>query len=402
MHFAVNRPKAGLDELPQPDRFRKAGLQECRFPAVMARLIGSSLTYGVVKRSGGSHEPHPSRIENPPKTAPEHFGGEHRRAIALAPRTPPGGNPAMEKLQELLTNAQDLVLGKLVEWLEAAIRMLPNLVVAALVLLLFGLIARLARRTAKVLLSKLLTQPSIVRVLSGAIHLGFVVAGLFLALTVLKLDKTVTSLIAGAGVVGLALSFAFQDLATNFVSGLFITLQRPLRSGDLVQTGSFLGIVEQIGLRSLMIRDLDGQDIIIPSKDVFQQPLTNFSALKERRVSLECGVGYDSDLPRVKEIVVTAIQELKVVNNRPVELFWSGFGDSSIDFVVRFWIDAAHQRDHDEARSHALVAVHQTLGRHGVTIPFPIRTLDFDPAGGRRLAVELSAHREDESKKGAS
>ena len=300
----------------------------------------------------------------------------------------------MDKIQELAANAQDLVFGKLAEWLEASIRMLPNLVVATLVVLLFGVVARLARRLARAVLSRVLSQPSIVRVLAAAIHFAFIVAGLFLALTVLRLDKTVTSLIAGAGVVGLALSFAFQDLATNFVSGMFITLQRPLRPGQLIRTGDFIGVVEHIGLRSLMIRDLEGQDVIIPSKDVFQQPLTNYSALEERRVTLSCGVGYDSDLPAVADVAVQAVQNLEVVNGRPVELFWTGFGGSSIDFEVRFWIDASDEEDHDRARSEALVAVHQAFATHHITIPFPIRTLDFDPAGGRRLAEELTGARE--------
>ncbi|WP_439556631.1 mechanosensitive ion channel domain-containing protein, partial [Dyadobacter sp.] len=86
---------------------------------------------------------------------------------------------------------------------------------------------------------------------------------------VLGLDKTVTSLLAGAGVLALALGFAFQDLTTNFISGAFIAIQRPIKVGDIIETNGFTGKVLSIGLRSVKLDNFAGQHVELPSKDIF-------------------------------------------------------------------------------------------------------------------------------------
>ena len=216
------------------------------------------------------------------------------------------------------------------------------------------------------------------------------VVGLFVALGVLGLDKTVTSLLAGVGIVGLALGFAFQDIAANFMSGLILSFRHPFRVGHLVQTQGFMGVVADISLRTTVLRQLTGEHVRIPNKDVLGNPLINFSAAGERRVDLEVGVSYGEDLERVREVALRAVESVAPRRQeRPVELFYEGFGDSSIDFVVRFWIDFARQPDYLAARSAAVIAIKQAFDREGITIPFPIRTLDFAAVGGTTLPDAL-------------
>jgi small conductance mechanosensitive channel len=116
----------------------------------------------------------------------------------------------------------------------------------------------------------------------------------------LGLDKTVTSLLAGAGVLALALGFAFQDLTTNFISGAFIAIQRPIKVGDVIETNGFTGKVLSIGLRSVKLDNFEGQQVELPSKDIFQKPIVNFTNSGERRVQMEGSIGYKDDLSIVE------------------------------------------------------------------------------------------------------
>ncbi len=293
-------------------------------------------------------------------------------------------------MNELVTQSLDIfsrrVTEKLIAWYEHLVGLLPNFVVAILVIILTWLIARITRRLAEKALSRIGIARVITEAGAAALYYSIFVIGLFVALETLQLNKAVTSLLAGAGVIGLALSFAFQDLVTNFVSGLFITIQRPLVYGDLVRTNQYLGHVDRIGLRSVTLRDLDGQHVVIPSKDIFQNPLTNFSTSPERRVNLEVGVSYASDLELVKRITTEAVSSLSVIDpRRPVNVQYAGFGDSSIDFICRFWIGSSEEMAVLEARSLAIIAIKKTFDAHDITIPFPIRTLDFGIKGGQRL-----------------
>ena len=121
-----------------------------------------------------------------------------------------------------------------------------------------------------------------------------------LYLSILQLDKAVTSILAGAGIIGLALAFAFQDIAANFISGIFISFRKPIKLGDVVKINDYMGKVEQINLRDTIILTFQGQMVIIPNKDVFQSPIENYSLLGRRRLDLVVGVSYGDDLEKVK------------------------------------------------------------------------------------------------------
>lgn len=202
--------------------------------------------------------------------------------------------------------------------------------------------------------------------------------GVFTALSVLQLDDAVTSLLAGVGILGLALGFAFQDIAANFVSGILMAIRRPFQEGDIIDTGGITGTVQEVNLRSTIIRQFDGQVVFVPNKDVFGSPITNLYGANERRVSVECGVSYDDDLQHAKQVAIEAMMDVpgRDTGRKPVVLY-TGFGGSSIDFVVQFWMK--NTGDHGaylQAHSDAIMALKAAFDQAGVEIPFPIRTLD--------------------------
>ena len=285
-----------------------------------------------------------------------------------------------------LTKALSSVVDKVGGWIEGFIAMLPNLGVAVLVVVAFWLCARLGSRLLRRGLDRINENHQINALLATIARVAIITTGLFVALGLLSLDKTVTSLLAGVGIVGLALGFAFQDIAANFMSGVIMAVRHLFRVGDVIQTGGFTGVVERVELRATVIRQFTGESVIIPNKEVFQNPVINFSRHGVRRVDIPVGVSYGDDLERAAEIARTAVQSVPDRDTtREVEVFFTGFGGSSIDFTLRFWIPFEHQVEYMRARSRAIVAIKAAFDENQVTIPFPIRTLDFSSVGGEKL-----------------
>ncbi|MCB0765253.1 MAG: mechanosensitive ion channel [Flavobacteriales bacterium] len=297
------------------------------------------------------------------------------------------------------TEAVGLIEKKLFAWAKELIEMLPNLVIAALIVVVATFIARLARSLTRKLLERATDSRTLRRLIGNAVYLTVVLIGLFGALSILHLDKTVTSILAGAGIIGLALGFAFQDIAANFISGVIIAAQRPIRVGELIGTVDHVGTVERIDLRTTELKDLQGIQVIIPNKEIFQSVLMNYSRHGIRRVDIEVGVSYGDDLEKAERVTIEAVRSVpeRLVDHE-VELFYQEFGDSSINLQVRFWIAATSNAYYQEMRSRAIKAIKAAYDREGITIPFPIRTLDFGIKGGQKLNAMLSDRAQDAGK----
>ncbi len=279
---------------------------------------------------------------------------------------------------------------KLSGWIEALIIMLPNFVAAIAIVVVAALVARWARRLAHHALDRVSNYGQVNSLISTIIYAGVMIAGVFIALGVVNLDRTVATLLAGIGILGLALGFAFQDIAENFIAGVMMAFRRPLQVGDIVETNDFFGTVHEVNLRTTIVRTFQGKHVLIPNKDVYSSSLVNYSRGSDLRVDLECGVAYGDDLEQAERIAKQALSDLPMRDKtRDVELFWDSFGDSSINFVVQFWITYRVHSDFLRARSEAVKRLKAAFDESGVTIPFPIRTLDFGVVGGEKLSEVL-------------
>lgn len=293
-------------------------------------------------------------------------------------------------LTDNLHAAASLVLTKLQSWLETLIAMLPNLLVALLVAVAFWKVGRVVGKGLSKGLKRVMDNGQAAGLLSTIGAMAVRIAGIFVALSILQLDKAVTSLLAGVGIIGLALGFAFQDLAANFVSGVLMTMRRPFKVGDLVQIGTDMGVVEQVDLRTTSMRQLDGELLLVPNRRVYENTLINFARARSRRVEVAVGVGYDDDLEQAQAAAEDALCDLDVRDPaRPVDVLFTGFGGSSIDMVCRFWITAVDQRSFSQAKSAAIVAIKAAFDAAEVSIPFPIRTLEF--AESAPVEVEMAS-----------
>lgn len=282
--------------------------------------------------------------------------------------------------------ALDLIRSKLAAWIESLVVMLPNLVLSVLIVVGFWLVARLVRKALDKLLGRFFESTSLQRLISTLLYGSIMLIGLFTALSVLHLDKTVTSLLAGAGIIGLALGFAFQDIASNFLAGVLMASQHPIRVGDLIETAGEMGVVQRIDLRTTELRTMQGVQVVVPNKDIFQNKLINYTRNGVRRVDLELGVSFAEDFSHVARVSIEAVKAVPdVLVERGVDVFYQGVLESRVAFEVRFWITSDSNRHFHTVRSAVIVAIKEAYRREGITIPFPMRTLDLSIKGGQQL-----------------
>lgn len=284
------------------------------------------------------------------------------------------------------TKISDLLSGKLTRWIEALIKLLPNIVIAAIILVIGFYLAKFIRKIAKKLIGKISNNLTLNDLFSSIIYIIFLGIIIFTALSILQLDKAVTSILAGAGILGLALAFAFQDIASNFMSGIFISFRKPIQVGDIVKLKTYMGKIKEVNLRDTVLETFQGETVIIPNKEVFQNPIENFSYMNKRRLDLSVGVSYGDDLAKVQEITIKAVTDLE---NRSVEdeitVLFIEFGDSSINLSCRIWLNSSEQSVFVKARSSAIMKIKNAYDENDIMIPFPIRTLDFGVKGGTTM-----------------
>lgn len=280
----------------------------------------------------------------------------------------------------------NLIAEKLNYWLESIIKLLPNIALAALVMVIGFYVAKYIRKVANKLIHKVSKNLTLNNLFSSIVYFIFIGIVIFTVLSILQLDKAVTSILAGAGILGLALAFAFQDIAANFMSGIFISFRKPLKVSDIVVVKDYMGKVKEVNLRDTVVETFQGQTVIIPNKEVFQNPIENYSYLQKRRFDLSIGVSYGEDLEKVREITLNAVGNIEELSKEDTtQVFFVEFGDSSINLSVRMWINNPEQAVYNKVGSEAIIKIKKAYDDNNIVIPFPIRTLDFGIKGGKTL-----------------
>ncbi|WP_192901702.1 mechanosensitive ion channel family protein [Psychroflexus aestuariivivens] len=283
-----------------------------------------------------------------------------------------------EHMVDQAKNAWTNLTDKLYDWVDSLIMNLPNFIIAVLVFILFLIIAKYSSRIVNKLFQKSSAQDSI-RTISVKVYKAVIILlGMFLSLGILNLNTVLTSILGAAGVVGLAVGFALQGTLHNTFAGVIISFIPKLQIGDWIETNDFSGFVIDINLRSVIIQTADQNLVVIPNSKIVDAPFKNFSRTPRGRVFLECGVGYESDLESVQKITEKAIKDaFPQRNGEGIQFFYTEFGNSSINYLVRFWSDVANQADVYMAQHKAVLAIKSAYNEHDINIPFPIRTLDF-------------------------
>jgi len=216
----------------------------------------------------------------------------------------------------------------------------------------------------KVKLSQLL-QRMVLMIVRNTI----LIIGVLIALS--QIGISMGPLLAGIGVVGFIIGFALQDTLSNFAAGLLILIYRPFDVEDIIESGGLVGQVNDMSLVNTTLLTFDNQTIIIPNNKIWGDVIKNVTAQNIRRVDLIFGIGYSDDIPRAEKVLQEVVDSQKSVLNNPETMIrLHELGDSSVNFIVRPWVN---RDDYWETYWAITRAVKLRFDEEGISIPFPQR-----------------------------
>jgi small-conductance mechanosensitive channel len=227
----------------------------------------------------------------------------------------------------------------------------------------------------KVILPKLPLQRGLPYAISTVTYYVLLVLVALAALSGAGIELNKFTVLTGA--LGVGLGFGLQNIVNNFVSGLILLFERPIHVGDTVDVGGLVGIVRRIGARSSTVVTLQGAEVIVPNSNLLSNQVINWTLSSQwRRVDVPVRVAYGTDPERVIKLLVSVAESYPgVLLERPPMAFFMGFGESSLNFELRFW--SAWQDTWFQLQSDVTVAVAKALREAGIEIPFPQRDLHF-------------------------
>lgn len=275
--------------------------------------------------------------------------------------------------EEIVNTLSRILSFKLFEIKQTPVTIL-SLVMFVLMIVVFYLISKLLNR---IILRRILARfgldEGIQYTLTRMVHYLIMITGIVVAFQFVGIDLAGLTVIFGLLSVGIG--FGLQNITSNFISGLILLFERPIKVGDRVTVGDIEGDVTSINMRSTTIQSLDNISIIVPNSEFISSTVTNWSYGDLKiRLKVEVGVSYSSDLDTVKKALIEVAADNKDVMKSPEPVvLLSGFGDSSWDMILVVWL--ADPKRFYLARSEINSAIVQKFRDYNVEIPFPQRDL---------------------------
>lgn len=265
----------------------------------------------------------------------------------------------------------------LLELLGQSIKALPSLLSALVVLFLTKYAVKIILKLADETGRRAIKSTSLQLLLTKVCRIGVWTVGILLACVLAFPGFELGDIIATLGVGSVAIGFAFQDIFKNFLAGIILLVEEPFRIGDEVVIGEYQGKVEHISIRTTKLRTYQGERVLLPNSAVFADAVKVVTAYDYRRTDLAVGVDYNTSLPEASQLLLQTIGQVEGVMREPSpEVDLVNFGDSSIDFVVRYW-SRSQQRQLRRVQTKAMMAIKTALDRANISIPYPIRTLYY-------------------------
>ena len=260
-------------------------------------------------------------------------------------------------------------VGEMLRWLtEKGTAFAVDLAVSAVILA----IGYFAIKLISAAIDKALRKPDMKKSLF-AVFIASVVTktcwALLIIMVLSRLGLNVAPLIAGLGVTGFILGFAFQETLGNFAAGMMIAINEPFKVGDTVQAAGHLGTIREMNMMATVMTSADNKKIVLPNKSVWGGPITNFSALSIRRVDMQVGIAYGEDISKAVAIVKDVLSRMPGVLDDPAPtVAVAGLDSSQITLNIRPW---ARSTEYFDILSETLKNVKEEFDKAGVEIPFP-------------------------------
>ncbi|MEM6401048.1 MAG: mechanosensitive ion channel family protein [Cyanobacteria bacterium P01_D01_bin.116] len=263
------------------------------------------------------------------------------------------------------------------ELVRSAVVIFPALLTALIIILLTRFAAQFAQKITETIATKTVSSKSLQFLMAKSASTGAWIFGILLACVIAFPGLSLGDIVATLGLSSVAIGFAFQDIFKNFFAGILILLQQPFRIGDQIIVNDYEGTVDQIDIRTTKIITYGGERVVIPNSTVFTSVVQVRTAFDHRRTDLAVGVDYNTSLTQATDILETTISQVQGVLDKPTpEIDLVAFGDSSIDFIVRYWT-LPQQKQVRHVKTRAILSIKQAFDKADINIPYPIRTLYY-------------------------
>ncbi|RUR83526.1 mechanosensitive ion channel family protein [Chlorogloeopsis fritschii PCC 9212] len=256
--------------------------------------------------------------------------------------------------------------------------LLPNIVLALIVFVIFFFVARTIKQVVKRLTSNRRHARNLGMVLGRLAQGATILLGLFISLTIVIPTLRAGDLVQLLGISGVAIGFAFRDILQNFLAGILILLTEPFQIGDQIVFKNFEGTVENIETRATTIKTYDGRRIVIPNSELFTNSVQVNTAFDHRRLEYDVGIGYGDDIDRAKQLILEAMHETEGVLREPApDALVMELAESTVNIRARWWIQPPRRADALDARDKVLTAIKKKLIANGIDLPFPTQQILF-------------------------
>jgi len=249
-----------------------------------------------------------------------------------------------------------------------------SVVIGIIILLIFVVLSRGLRKVIKTkLFPKYMLDEGIQLAILKVVH--YLLVGLGIIVAVQSIGLNLTSLAVVFGLLSVGIGFGLQNVVSNFISGLIILFERPIKIGDRITIGDVLGDVVNISLRATLIRTVDNISIIVPNSEFITSRVINWSHRDPKvRVHIPVGVAYGSDVPLViKSLLEVADNHPQVMKDPPPKVWFNEFGNSSLNFELLVWI--LDPKGRPDIISELNKRIDEIFRENKITIPFPQRDL---------------------------
>jgi len=257
--------------------------------------------------------------------------------------------------------------------------LLPNLIVAALVLLTARMLSAGADRMVRRIAEKTERPAKVALVLGRLTRWAVMVLGVLVAVTIAVPSFHAGALFGALGISGVAIGFAFRDIFQNLAAGLLLLVTRPFHIGDMIVSGQYEGTVEDIQVRATLMRTADNRLVVIPNSDLYTTRVVVLTSKPTRRGEVTLGIGHGQDVAQAKRIIVQAITGLPQLEREPAPaVFATEFGPASVLLSVRFWVGSAggnSSRNLLIATDAVIVAIKNALEAAHIEIAYPTHVM---------------------------
>ncbi len=221
--------------------------------------------------------------------------------------------------------------------------------------------------------------PGLRLLIGKMLRVSLITLAAIIAISGIGIDLTVLSVLSGA--IGVGIGFGLQKVVSNFISGIIILADRSIRPGDTISLGETFGWIRELRARFVSVVTRDGREYLIPNEDFITHEVINWSFSDEMiRLDVNFGVSYDSDPHQVTALAIQAASGVaRVISAEPPKCWVTQFGDSSIDFILRFWIRDP-QNGLTNIRGQVLLALWDILKENNIKIPYPHREIIYKNA----------------------